>query len=185
MTIIYGLMLRVSVSLGHSCRLLPQSCWNWCLGNMRFLCVSLNVFTNICQTRSPYILDSFFFLPLRNTEGVVYGIWYIQYMVLAQDMEGCTLWHEPPGWGVTGMAFPRAIKWDSPQPPLQVPLCFSSMSSLVAWCHLKPCLPATSRRAQTIPAAPARHYNVHCHTPRERGFVLGAVLGQSCLELLG
>lgn len=76
MTIIYGLMLRVSVSLGHSCRLLPQSCWNWCLGNMRFLCVSLNVFTNICQTRSPYILDSFF-LALRNTEGVVYGIYSI------------------------------------------------------------------------------------------------------------
>ena len=81
MMIIYRLMLRVNVSLGHCSRLLPQNCWNWCPGKMRFLCVSLTAFTNICQPRSPY-------------------------MALAQDMEGCTLWHEPPGWGGQGWHFP-------------------------------------------------------------------------------
>lgn len=74
MMIIYGLTLRVSVSLCHCCRLLPQSCWNWCLGNMRFLCVSLNVFTNICQQGVHISWTPFFSHLERYTEGAVYGV---------------------------------------------------------------------------------------------------------------
>lgn len=74
MMIIYRLMLRVNVSLGHCSRLLPQNCWNWCPGKMRFLCVSLTAFTNICQPRSPYIPDSIF-LPFIERYGGD-GIWH-------------------------------------------------------------------------------------------------------------
>lgn len=59
------------------------------------------------------------------------------------------------------MVLPRAISWDSPQPPLAAGqhLCRASAALLPqgGWCHLKPCLAATRRSAQAVSAARVFH----------------------------